>query len=125
MEKISNKKTKFIFLILIVMTITLIHQITYAAVDIGGYLNRNHVQPQNVDVKPLVGNAIGVALTVGAVVVAVMIVVIAIKYMISSPNEKAELKKYIIPYIVGAILVFASSGIVGFIINLVNESVNK
>ena len=71
------------------------------------------------------GKALGIAMTIGAVIAAVMMVIIAIKYMTSAPNEKAEIKKYLIPYVVGAVLVFASSGIVGLVISFVEDSINK
>lgn len=44
-----------------------------------------------------------------------MLIVIAIKYISSAPNEKAELKKHMIPFIIGAIMIFACVGIVEII----------
>ena len=49
----------------------------------------------------------GYAMAVG------MLLYIGIKYMMSSANEKANLKKGSINYIIGAVLVFAASTIVG------------
>lgn len=42
-----------------------------------------------------------------------MLIYIGIKYMMSSANEKADLKKGSINYVIGAILVAAASTIVG------------
>ena len=43
--------------------------------------------------------------TVGIVVAVVILLILGIKYMIGSAEEKAEYKKTMIPYIVGAILI--------------------
>ena len=51
----------------------------------------------------------------GTIVSVAVLVVIGIKYMLGSAEEKAEYKKVMIPYIVGAILVFMASNIAGFI----------
>ena len=122
MEKVINKKTKSIILTLIILAISGMHGTIYA-VDVNKVINVNTNPP--VDVSPIMGKALGIAMTIGAVIAAVMMVIIAIKYMTSAPNEKAEIKKYLIPYVVGAVLVFASSGIVGLVISFVEDSINK
>ena len=44
-----------------------------------------------------------------------MLIVLAIKYMSSAPNEKAEIKKHAAVYIVGAVMAFAAVGVVQII----------
>ena len=58
------------------------------------------------------GIILGVATTIGMIVAVVMLVFLAIKYMSSSPNDKAEIKKHIVVWVVGAVLLFAASGAV-------------
>ena len=60
-------------------------------------------------------NIMGVIQTVGVVVAVVILMVLGIKYMMGSAEEKAEYKKTFIPYIVGAILIFAASTIANVI----------
>ena len=56
------------------------------------------------------GNAIvGILKTVGIVLSVIVILIIGIKYMMGSAEEKAEYKKTMIPYIVGAALIFTAS----------------
>lgn len=56
------------------------------------------------------GNAIiGILQTVGIVLSVVVLIIIGIKYMMGSAEEKAEYKKTMIPYIVGAALIFTAS----------------
>lgn len=56
--------------------------------------------------------------TVGVIVAVVILLVLGIKYMMGSAEEKADYKKSMIPYIVGAILIFASTTIVNIVYNL-------
>lgn len=60
-------------------------------------------------------NIISIVATVGSIVSVVVLVVLGIKYMMGSAEEKAEYKKTFIPYIVGAILIFAASTIANVI----------
>lgn len=45
----------------------------------------------------------------------VMLMVLAIKYMVSSVEEKAEIKKHLALYIFGVVLLFAASGLVALL----------
>lgn len=56
-------------------------------------------------------NIMGVINVVGVVVAVVVLMVIGIKYMMGSAEEKAEYKKTMIPYIVGAVLIFGATTI--------------
>lgn len=58
--------------------------------------------------------------TVGIVVAVVILLVLGIKYMMGSAEEKAEYKKTMIPYIVGAVLIFASTTIVNIVWQIAN-----
>lgn len=59
--------------------------------------------------------------TVGIVVAIVVLLVLGIKYMMGSAEEKAEYKKTMIPYVVGAVLIFASTTIVNIVYQLANS----
>ena len=63
------------------------------------------------EVKTLGGKLMGVLQTVGVVISVIILIVLGIKYMMGSAEEKAEYKKTMIPYLVGAILIFSASTI--------------
>ncbi len=63
------------------------------------------------EIKNFGGNIMGVINVVGVVVAVVVLMVIGIKYMMGSAEEKAEYKKTMIPYIVGAVLIFGATTI--------------
>lgn len=69
-----------------------------------------------------IGNQIiGIITTVGVVVAVVILLVLGIKYMMGSASEKAEYKKTMIPYLVGAVLIFAASAITKVVVDLTSN----
>ena len=63
-----------------------------------------------------VGNQIVTILTtIGIIASVIVLIVLGIKYMMGSAEEKAEYKKTMMPYVIGAALVFAASAIAGII----------
>ena len=65
------------------------------------------------------GQIIGILQTIGVVLSIVILIIIGIKYMMGSAEEKAEYKKTMIPYIVGAVFIFAASTLANMIYNFV------
>lgn len=55
------------------------------------------------------GDIVGILQAVGVVLSIVILIVIGIKYMMGSAEEKADYKKSLMPYIIGACLIFAAS----------------
>lgn len=60
-------------------------------------------------------NIVKIISTVGSIVSVIVLIVLGIKYMMGSAEEKAEYKKTLLPYIIGAVLVFAASSIASII----------
>ena len=57
-----------------------------------------------------------VAVKIIAVALAIiMLLVVAMKYMAAAPGEKAEIKKHAVVYVVGAVILFAVTGILTMI----------
>ena len=64
---------------------------------------------------------IGIITTIGIIVSVITLIVLGIKYMIGSIEEKAEYKKSMIPYIIGAFFVFAISTVLSIIMGFANN----
>lgn len=63
-----------------------------------------------------IGNqVITIVSTIGSIASVIVLVVLGLKYMMGSAEEKAEYKKTLMPYVIGAALVFAASAISGII----------
>lgn len=73
----------------------------------------------------LMGTAINTIKIVGTGTAIVMITYMGIKYMMAAPSEKAEFKKSASIYIVGAVLVFATTNILAIIIDFVDKNIIK
>lgn len=81
-----------------------------SSVEVGGITN--------------IGNSIVKILsTIGIVVSVIVLVVLGIKYMMGSAEEKAEYKKTLMPYVIGAALVFAASGIANIVYSFMQNAV--
>lgn len=69
------------------------------------------------DIKKFGGKILSAVTTTGVVLSVIVLSVLGIKYMIGSAEEKAEYKKTLMPYIVGAALIFGASTIATIVYN--------
>ena len=77
------------------------------------------------DLTKVGNNIVTIIQVVGIVIAVIVLLVIGIKYMIGSASEKAEYKKTMIPYIVGALLIFAGTSLVRVIYSLSSSVTTK
>ena len=87
--------------------------------------------PDNVDptttgkgvqkVEKIGNNIVGIIQVAGTIIAVGVIMVLGIKYMMGSAEEKASYKKTMIPYIVGAVLIFGASNLAGFLYNYATQ----
>lgn len=68
-------------------------------------------------VQNIIGAIISIAQVVGIGVAVIMLIVLAIKYISAAPSEKAEIKKTVVIYVTGAVVLFAATGILQIIKN--------
>ena len=67
---------------------------------------------------------IGGLQAIGNIVAVAILVVLGIKYMMGSAEEKAEYKKTMIPYVIGAVLIFAASNIAQMVYTFATSMAN-
>lgn len=118
-----KKTSKIIVALAIIFTILAIGVMSYASSDPGALLESLNGQ-SDVDTGNItnLGNSIiAVVRIVGVVVAVVILLILGIKYMMGSAEEKADYKKSMIPYIVGAVLIFASTAIVGVVYDMASS----
>lgn len=72
-------------------------------------------------VNNIIGAVLTVAQVVGTGVAVIMLVVLAIKYIAAAPGDKAEIKKHAVVYVVGAVVLFAASSILGIVKNFASN----
>lgn len=69
-------------------------------------------------IQDIGGKIFGAIRTVGVVLSVIMLAILGVKYMMGSSEEKAEYKKTMIPYLIGAVLIFGASTIAGMVYNM-------
>lgn len=112
-----KKMSKILSILLILIILVSVGTSVFAAVT--GATDPSTLQGQSVSGTEKInniGNQIITILTVaGASISVVVLIVLGLKYMMGSAEEKAEYKKTMMPYIIGAALVFAASAIAGIL----------
>lgn len=111
-------------MLLTIMLIASIAGVAFAAPDIDQTIGsiEQSTSGDTGKVTTIGGKIINIIQVVGIVVAVAVILIIGIKYMTGSVEQKAEYKKVMIPYIVGAVLLVAGTSIVKVIFNTINNN---
>ena len=116
----NQKKLLKIFTIILVAL--LVSALSTMVLGYSEYLDPDQIRPQDSNAVGTIRDISGIILTViqvvGVAVAVIMLVWLGIKYIAASPNEKADIKKGAVIYIVGAILLFGASGLIQIFKNL-------
>lgn len=120
------KKTSKILISVLMITIlmiAIIAPICNAAdsFDPSGYTGKKDTTVVTKKMDTLGQNIVKIVTTAGSIISVIILVVLGIKYMMGSAEEKAEYKKTLLPYIIGAVFVFAASTIAGVIFNFAEK----
>ena len=72
------------------------------------------------NVQNIAGKVLNIVQIVGVAVATIMLTILGIRYVSLSPNEKAEYKKGLTIYVIGAVLLFGASMLIGVIRNFIS-----
>lgn len=111
-------------ILLTIMLVTSIAGVVFAAPDIDKTIGDidGAKAGDTTKVTTIGGKIINIIQVVGIVVAIAVVLIIGIKYMTGSVEQKAEYKKVMIPYIIGAVLLVAGTSIVRVIFNTINNN---
>ncbi|MBR3882522.1 MAG: hypothetical protein IKJ36_04570 [Clostridia bacterium] len=117
--------TKFLSIILISVFVMSLSTNVFA----GAFLNASEFD--NIDkatnVTNMVTNAAETTVSVlriaGVTIAVVMLLAVAMKYMLSSAGDRADIKKHAIAYVVGAVVLFGATNIIAAIIEFTDQVV--
>lgn len=117
--------TKFLSIILISVFVMSLSTNVFA----GAFLNASEFD--NIDkatnVTNMVTNAAETTVSVlriaGVTIAVVMLLAVAMKYMMSSAGDRADIKKHAIAYVVGAVVLFGATNIIAAIIEFTDQVV--
>lgn len=126
----AKKVMKMIAIMLIASMVVAVCSQAVLAVDDGTSLTQFDGKTDNSGASDSAQNIIGALITIvqiiGTGVAIIMLIVLAIKYISAAPGDKADIKKHAVVYVVGAIVLFAATGILQIIKSFSsNISANK
>ena len=115
-----KKVSKIFATILLVVMLMSFASVVFAAtsVDPGTWKNQPGDKIKTDDITNFSASLINVISIIGSAAAIITLIVLGIKYMMGSAEEKAEYKKTMIPYLVGAILIFGASAITKVVVGL-------
>lgn len=105
-----RKTYKVLSVLMIVLMIVSICSNVFAAINIDN-IKSDKDTDADAKIESIGSTILSVVTSIGMVLAIVVVAVLGIKYMMGSTEEKAEYKKTMIPYLVGAILVFGACAI--------------
>ena len=111
-----NKKTVKILSILLTFAMVMSISTSAFALNISEFNGNTNGTAAN-SIKSLSNNIIGLLQVAGMAVSIIVLIVLGIKYMMGSTAEKAEYKKTLMPYFIGALLIFGASALAGVAID--------
>lgn len=76
-------------------------------------------------IKNLAGTFLVITKIICIGIAVVMLIVLAMKYMVSAPGDRATVKKHAVVYVVGAVILFAASGILQIIQKFAEGNLGK
>ena len=116
-----KKMSKIISAILIITTILSAFSMVFAAATTEPNIPTGTAPNGASDVSNIAGMVIYVIQIIAFAAAVIMLIFVGIKFLTASPEGKAEVKKIAVIYVVGAILLFAATGILGIVRNLASS----
>lgn len=116
-----KKSMKIISILMMAIMMIMVATPVFADVDTGKAIDDVHDKVNyggNPDFSAKVGKIIGFLQWAGAIAGVLIITIFGIKYMMGSLEEKAEYKKSMIPFIVGAVVLIAAPQIAKLIFSI-------
>ena len=114
-----KKSMKMISIVLlVVMALMTVSNVVFASGAVGDAITNMKPTEVNTNVTNFGQKIVNLVQTVGIVIAVVVVLILGIQYMMGSAEQKAEYKKTMIPYLVGAVLIFAATSIVKVVYDL-------
>lgn len=116
-----NKRIlKVITILLYIVFITFMISNTYAAItdNFKGNVDGVEMTP----IQDILKAVLTVVRTVGVFIAVALLMILACKYIIASAGDRADIKKHAVSYIIGAIILFATSGIASILKDAIDKA---
>ena len=115
MKKIYKYKKCIKIIIVFIISLGILFLNTYYKSMAFSFKDLTGTPFTNSEAKSLSNRAVTFVSTIGSIVSVITLVVLGVKYMLGSAEEKAEYRTSLIPYMIGAGIVFTASTIAGIV----------
>ena len=122
-------KKIIISLFLIMIFMTFINTITFVSEAIDGGFITSHYSGQDPDgetadaARIIIGSVLAVVKASGVTTAVVILMVIGIKYIMASAGDRADIKKYAVKYVIGALILFSATGLISIAQRVISSSI--
>lgn len=112
----KKRIVKILTIILMVVALVNITNFVYAddinTEDFAGIYTKDGVS----DLDNKTGKILSIVQIAGTAISLVAMIILGMKYMLSSPDDKATIKEKLVPYVIGVIIFFAASNLVTIVL---------
>ena len=124
----TNKLLKIVSMILILGVVISITVSSYAgdfnwSTAIHKADTNTGVTELNKSASNVAGAILNVVRIVGVGISLIMLTVVAMKYMLAAPGDRADIKKHAIPFVIGAVILFAAANLLKLLADFASKNV--
>ena len=95
---------------------------TPTTIDPGDWEPTDFTPADTQKITSVASTIVAIIRVIGIIVMVIVLIVIGIKYMVGSASERAEYKKTMLPYIIGAVIFFSLSQLLALIIGFLEDA---
>lgn len=122
----KRKTVKVLMLIIgIILIISMLSTVNATIVDGTFTGDLGAAEKDSEKIVDIFAAVLSIIRTAGVTVAVVILMVIASKYMIASAGDRADIKKYAMSYIIGAVILFGTAGIASLLKTVITDAFKK
>ncbi len=118
-------KKSIVILSIIILTYTILMCNPVLASEVEGFIDtiqNNSGEEGMSTVRQIIGAILNLVRIVGSAVAVIILLVIGTKYIIASAGERADIKKYAVNYVIGALIFLSANTILYLIKNFMDTN---
>ena len=115
---LKNNILKILCMIIVIVSIIFSLSNTILAINPDDY---EPTMQDSVELNTKAGQILGIVSIIGTILSVIIIMIIGIRYMVGSLEEKAEYKKTMATYLIGAVLLFSATVLPTILYNIGNS----
>lgn len=126
-----RKSVKVLLILLIsIFVISVMQNLVFAvsttdAITAMGNMEGADIEDGTGKLGNIINAVIGLIQVAGTGISMIMVTMLGIKYLLAAPSDKADVKKQIVPLVVGAIILFAAVNLVSIVATIADKTLSE